>query len=60
MLLVSSPCVPGDTKSSARLVLQGLCWALHGWTNHRIGRWIVSGEVVTDFELIQGLNIYVL
>ena len=60
MLLLCSPCVAGDTKSSARLVLQGLCWALHEWTNHRVGPRIVSGEAVTDFELTQGLNIYVL
>ena len=53
-------CVPRDTKSSACLMLQGLCWALHGWTNHRVGPRIVYGEVVTDFELTQCLNVYVL
>ena len=41
-------------------MLQGLCWALHGWTNHRVGPRIVYGEVVTDFELTQCLNVYVL
>ena len=60
MLLVCSTCVPRDSKSSACLMLQGLCWASHGWTNHRVGPRIVSGEVVTDFELTQYLNVYVL